>query len=106
METKVGFFSIGLDTYWAQFEGLRDHLLGYHAQIGKRLAEKCEVVDAGLVDTPDKARAAAGLFADANIIAVGVGSTAATMPSGNPFKGKYQPVCSVYLEDTSLTGYS
>lgn len=67
METKVGFFSIGLDTYWAQFEGLRDHLLGYHAQIEKRLAEKCEVVDAGLVDTPDKARAAAGLFADANI---------------------------------------
>ena len=28
METKVGFFSIGLDTYWAQFEGLRD---GRHA---------------------------------------------------------------------------
>lgn len=46
------------------------------------------------------------LFADANIIAVGVGASAATMPSGNPFKGKYQPVCSVYLEDTSLTGNS
>ena len=46
------------------------------------------------------------LFADANVIAIGVGATAATTPNGNPFKGKYQPVCSVYLEDTSLSGYS
>ena len=67
METKVGFFSIGLDTYWGQFEGLRDHLLGYHAQIRDRLAEKGTVVDAGLVDTPDKARAAAAMFTDAAI---------------------------------------
>lgn len=46
------------------------------------------------------------LFADANIIAVGVGASAATTPSGNPFKGKYQPVCSVYLEDANISGYS
>ena len=46
------------------------------------------------------------LFADANIIAVGVGSAAATTPSGNPFKGKYQPVCSVYLEDSNISGSS
>ena len=30
---KVGFFSIGLETYWAQFKGLKENLLGYHAHI-------------------------------------------------------------------------
>ena len=64
---KVGFFSVGLDTYWAQFKGLRDRLLGYHAEIAGRLAAKAEVVDAGLVDTPDKARSASRAFADADI---------------------------------------
>ena len=64
---KVGFFSVGLDTYWAQFKGLRDRLLGYHAEIAGRLAAKAEVVDAGLVDTPDKARSASRTFADADI---------------------------------------
>ena len=32
---KVGFFSIGLDTYWGQFKGLKENLQGYHAQIRK-----------------------------------------------------------------------
>ncbi len=26
---KVGLFGIGLDTYWPQFEGLYDRLVGY-----------------------------------------------------------------------------
>jgi L-arabinose isomerase len=60
---KAGIFSIGLDTYWAQFDGLLDHLLGYHAQIRDRIgAMGVEMVDAGLVDNPGKARDAAALF--------------------------------------------
>lgn len=61
--TKIGFFSVGLDTYWAQFEGLREHLLGYHARIREELErDGAEVVDAGLVDCPAKAGAAADMF--------------------------------------------
>jgi len=67
MGGKIGFFSIGLDTYWGQFKGLRDHLVEYHGQIVEKLSGKGEVVDAGLVDTPDKAREAAEKFSDANI---------------------------------------
>lgn len=60
---KVGFFSIGLDTYWPQFKGLREHLLGYHAQVCMELErDGAAVVDAGLVDNPDKARAAGRRF--------------------------------------------
>ena len=60
---KVGFFSIGLETYWAQFKGLKENLLGYHAQIREELESYgVMVVDGGLVDDPAKARAAGRLF--------------------------------------------
>ncbi|MCF7817173.1 MAG: L-fucose/L-arabinose isomerase family protein [Kiritimatiellales bacterium] len=60
---KIGLFSIGLDTYWAQFDGLLDNLNGYHAQIRDRIgAMDVEVVDAGMVDNVEKAAAAAALF--------------------------------------------
>jgi L-arabinose isomerase len=58
--TKVGLFGIGLDTYWPQFEGLLDNLKGYQENINKRIGSfQVEVVDAGMVDNPVKAREAA-----------------------------------------------
>ena len=30
---RIGLFATGLDTYWNQFEGLRDHLNAYRAEI-------------------------------------------------------------------------
>jgi L-arabinose isomerase len=57
---SVGLFSIGLETYWDQFAGLRDHLLDYHQQIKTTIETRfgCRVVDAGLADTPQKGVAA------------------------------------------------
>jgi L-arabinose isomerase len=58
--TKVGLFGIGLDTYWAQFDGLLDNLKRYQQQIATRIAGfGVEVADAGMVDNPVKAREAA-----------------------------------------------
>jgi len=58
--TKVGLFGIGLDTYWAQFDGLLDKLKGYQEEIKNKIAGfGVEVADAGMVDTPVKAREAA-----------------------------------------------
>ena len=60
---KLGLFGIGLDTYWPQFAGLHDRLTGYQARIARQLREMgVELVDAGLVDNPFKARDAAELF--------------------------------------------
>ncbi len=60
---RLGLFGIGLDTYWPQFPALRERLEGYQRRIHERLqAAGVEVVDAGLVDSPDKARAAAAQF--------------------------------------------
>ncbi len=62
--SRIGLFGIGLDTYWPQFKGLKERLLGYQARIAGRLAAlDVEVADAGLVDSPEKARAAADTFA-------------------------------------------
>jgi len=68
---KIGLFGIGLDTYWAQFEGLLDRLKGYQKIIAGRLGGSAlEVIDAGMVDNPGKAREAAALFAEQRVEAV------------------------------------
>jgi L-arabinose isomerase len=58
--TKVGLLGIGLDTYWAQFDGLLNNLRGYQEQIRNRISGfGIEVADAGMIDNPVKAREAA-----------------------------------------------
>lgn len=60
---KTGLFSIGLDTYWPQFDGLLDNLTGYHKHISGKLQDMgASLVDAGMIDTPEKAQDAAKLF--------------------------------------------
>ena len=65
---RVGLFGIGLDTYWAQFAGLKERLEGYQKEIASGLeAQGVEVCDAGLVDNPDKARAAGDWLREQNV---------------------------------------
>ncbi len=65
---KVGLIGIGLDTYWDQFEGLLENLLGYQGQIKNRIEKfGAEVIDAGLADSPARAREAATLLHNNNV---------------------------------------
>jgi len=60
---KAGIFSIGLDTYWPQFDGLLENLNGYHAEIRDRIAGMgTEVVDGGMVDNVERARDVSARF--------------------------------------------
>jgi L-arabinose isomerase len=60
---KIGLFGIGLDTYWPQFDGLKQRLDGYLLEVQTKLeAINPNVVNAGLVDTIDKAFDAGKLF--------------------------------------------
>ena len=60
---KIGLFGIGLDTYWGQFDGLLDKLLFIQERIKKRLEQSgTEVINAGMVDNPDKAIETARAF--------------------------------------------
>lgn len=53
---KIGLFGIGLEAYWDQFEGLHKRLSGYVQVVEERLKSyKSQVVNLGLIDTPEKA---------------------------------------------------
>ncbi len=52
---KVGLFGIGLHTYWDQFDGLLPRLKKYQKEIADNMGGYgAEVIDAGLVDSPQK----------------------------------------------------
>ena len=60
---KTGLFGVGLNAYWRQFEGLYERLTGYQSEIALRMGSLgAEVVNAGMVDCPEKAAAAADLM--------------------------------------------
>jgi L-arabinose isomerase len=60
---RVGLFGIGLDTYWPQFEGLQERLSGYLRKVADKLQRPgVEVVNLGLVDSPEKASLAGHRF--------------------------------------------
>ncbi|MEO8711253.1 MAG: arabinose isomerase, partial [Parafilimonas sp.] len=56
MQLKIGLFGIGLDTYWSQFEGLKERLEGYLNIAAQKLSSiHPNIINAGLVDNIDKA---------------------------------------------------
>jgi len=65
---KVGLFGIGLDAYWPQFEGLEERLKSYVGVVENKLErDDVEVVNLGLIDTPEKAVQAGHDFRAANV---------------------------------------
>ncbi|MGH9618934.1 MAG: arabinose isomerase, partial [Bryobacteraceae bacterium] len=65
---RVGIFGTGLDTYWEQFAGLRERLEGYTAEVANRLERPgVDIVNAGLIDTVEKAFRAGDDFRRAGI---------------------------------------
>ena len=65
---RIGLFGIGLDTYWPQFAGLKERLDGYLQRVAQKLAlPGVEIINLGLVDTPEKALAAGHQFRQADV---------------------------------------
>lgn len=53
---RIGLFGIGLDTYWPQFEGLKERLEGDLGTVAGKLSRPgVEIVNVGLVDSPERA---------------------------------------------------
>jgi L-arabinose isomerase len=60
---KIGLFGIGLDTYWPQFEGLKERLEGYLKVVENNIsAIHNGVVNLGLIDNPESAFEAGRTF--------------------------------------------
>ncbi|BAM03955.1 arabinose isomerase [Phycisphaera mikurensis] len=65
---KLGLFGIGLEAYWSQFDGLEERLRGYLGRVEEKLGrDGVEVVNLGLVDTPEKAVDAGHGFREADV---------------------------------------
>jgi L-arabinose isomerase len=67
-EPKIGLFGIGLAAYWPQFPGLEERLKGYGQRVAEKLAQAgSQVVNLGLIDTPEKALSAGHDFRRADV---------------------------------------
>ncbi|MFO0889931.1 MAG: hypothetical protein U0790_12430 [Isosphaeraceae bacterium] len=65
---KIGLFGIGLDAYWPQFDGLRERLEGHLDRVRQKLTQPgVEVINLGLIDTPEKAIEAGHAFRQADV---------------------------------------
>src|SRR3974390_2778620 len=65
---SVGLFGIGLDAYWPQFAGLQDRLTCYLTRVAQLLGQPgVNVINLGLVDTPEKAFTAGHQFRQADV---------------------------------------
>ncbi len=65
---RAGLFSIGLDTYWPQFEGLHEKLTRYNRRVAEKIAARgVSLCNLGLIDTPEKAAAAGHRFREADV---------------------------------------
>ena len=65
---RIGIFAVAHATYWGQFEGLYDNIMGYHQEFCE-MTEKndVEIIDFGMVDSNEKAYAAAEKIQAANV---------------------------------------
>lgn len=55
-KAKIGIFAVAHATYWQQFEGLYDNIMGYHKDFCQMVENNnAKVVDFGMVDSSEKA---------------------------------------------------
>lgn len=57
---RIGIFAVAHATYWNQFEGLYESLMGFHKDLcGMVKANDVEIIDFGMIDSSEKSYAAA-----------------------------------------------
>lgn len=64
---RIGLYSVGLKTYWPQFEGLEQRMKDYGNFIGEKMSQYGTVCNFGLVDDVDSARIAGSWFNQHNV---------------------------------------
>ena len=65
---RIGIFAVAHATYWAQFEGLYENIMGYHQEFCSMTAKnEVEVIDFGMIDSSEKAYAAVEKIQAANV---------------------------------------
>jgi L-arabinose isomerase len=105
---RIGILGIGLAAYWPQFEGLQERLQGYQLGLEQQIeALGADVVSAGLVDSPEGARAAGEQLASARVSLIMVyAATYATSSQVLPaVQAAKVPVVILNLQPTRTVDY-
>jgi len=105
---RVGLFGIGLETYWEQFSGLEENLKKHLDIVNTKLEkEDVEVINLGLIDTPEKAFEAGHNFRrkDVDIIFLQVTTYALSSTVLPVVKRAKVPVIVLNLTPTSAIDY-
>jgi L-arabinose isomerase len=108
MTARIGIFGIGLAAYWPQFPGLKERLEGYQRGVEERIRGfGSEVVSAGLVDTPERARAAGQLFRreDVDLILCYVATYATSSQVLPVAQNAHAPVLVLNLQPSAALDY-
>ena len=65
---KIGIFAAAHATYWDQFEGLLDNIMGYHQDLCNKVSGmEVEVIDFGMIDSSEKAYEAVDKIAGSGV---------------------------------------
>ena len=108
LNAKIGVMSIGLDTYWRQFDGLLDDLMK-KTEVFKRkvMVLQAEVVDFGMIDNSQKAYAALPemLAADLDLLFVDMVTYGTSGTFGVIVKSIPCPVVLVALQPMAAMDY-
>lgn len=65
---RIGVFAVAHATYWGQFEGLYDNIMGFHKDFCDTVSENdVEIIDFGMVDSSEKAYKALEQMKGANL---------------------------------------
>jgi L-arabinose isomerase len=106
---KAGLFGIGLEAYWPQFKGLEARLRGYVDTVEAKLARPgVEIVNLGLIDTPQKALEAGHQFrqADVDIIFLYITTYALSSTVLPVVRRANVPVIILNLQPTAAINYA
>lgn len=107
-KARVGLYSIGLKTYWDQFEGLKDRIIEYSNFIKDKMSDWCEVYHYGLVDDEESGIKAGEWFNKMNVDLIFCHSaTYATSSTVLPVHQRCKaPVILLNLQPTDQINYS
>lgn len=106
---RVGLFGIGLEAYWPQFAGLKQRLEGYLGQVAAHFERPgVEVVNLGLIDSPEKAMEAGHAFrrGDVDVIFLHVTTYALSSTVLPVVQRARVPVVILNLQPTAAIAYA
>ena len=106
---RIGIFAVAHATYWGQFEGLEQNIMGFHADFCSMVKENdVEIIDFGMIDSSEKAYAAVPeiLAANVDILFCNMVTYATSSVFAPIVRGVNNPIVLVALQPRAALDYT